>query len=307
MSEGGRLLRLILHGDVAGDRELREAITDVRGRGHRIEVRVTWERGDAERLAREAVEDGVETVIAGGGDGTLNEVISGLVDGDGDTRPAVGVLPLGTANDFADACGIPVDDAMGALDVVLRQPARPIDIAHMNGRPFVNMATGGFGSEVTAETPPELKRAVGSLSYLLTGFRRFNEFSARRGSARGPGFEWEGEFLVLAVGNGRQAGGGIALCPEALIDDGMLDIVILPATPESARLDTLLALLKAGMAGLEAEVVRRRLPWLEVSTPGSLHVNLDGEPADGDSFRFEIEPAALRMHLPRSELLARPA
>lgn len=303
MTEGGRRLRLILHGDVAGDRGLREAIAELRERGHEIEVRVTWERGDAERMAQEAVMDGVETVVAGGGDGTLNEVVAGLVDAEGDSRPAAGVLPLGTANDFATACGIPIDDVTAALEVVIQEQARPVDIAFMNGRPFINMATGGFGSEVTAETSPELKRAVGSLSYLLTGFRRFNEFSARQGSARGTEFEWEGEFLVLAVGNGRQAGGGIVLCPDALVDDGMLEVVILPAGPEGARLDALLALLKDGVAALEERVVRRRLPWLEVSTPEGLHVNLDGEPVEGDSFRFEIEPAALRFHLPRSELL----
>lgn len=300
--EAGRSLRLILHGNVAGDSSIRDAVTALRERGHEIEVRVTWEPGDAERLAREAVEDGVEAVVAGGGDGTLNEVVAGLLDREGDT-PTVGVLPLGTANDFAGACGIPLDDVRAALDLVIREPPRPLDVALMNGHPFVNMATGGFGSEVTAETAPELKRALGSLSYLLTGLRRFTDFTARRGSVRGPDFEWEGEFLVLAVGNGRQAGGGIVLCPDARLDDGMLEVFILPATPKGTRLDTLLALLKDGTAALEAPTIRRRLKWLQVETPERLHINLDGEPTEGESFRFEIEPGALRFHLPSSKLI----
>ena len=111
----GRHLRLILHGKAAGVPEIRQAVEAVRNRGHRLDVRVTWEAGDSIRYAKEAAADGVETVVAGGGDGTLNEVAAGVVDGSGPPSCCLGLLPLGTANDFAKACGIPVDNPEAAL------------------------------------------------------------------------------------------------------------------------------------------------------------------------------------------------
>src|SRR5262249_60663371 len=99
-------LRLVLHGKQAQNPAVRAAVVAERAAGHRIEVRVTWEGGDGARLAEEASRMGVERVAAGGGDGTINEVVTGLlaargVDGRG---AALAVVPLGTANDFAHAC-----------------------------------------------------------------------------------------------------------------------------------------------------------------------------------------------------------
>ena len=83
---------------------------------------------------------------------------------------------------------------------------------------------------------PELKRRLGGLAYVLTGVSRFKELSANRGRFRAEGFSWEGPFVAVAIGNGRQAGGGVPLCPDALIDDGLLDLMILPELDHAARL-----------------------------------------------------------------------
>lgn len=98
---------LILNGKSAGDETLRTAIALLRDEGMDIQVRVTWEKGDAGRYVKEAQQLGVDTVIAGGGDGTINEVATALVNCTGDNIPALGILPLGTANDFATSAGIP--------------------------------------------------------------------------------------------------------------------------------------------------------------------------------------------------------
>lgn len=100
-------VRLILNGKVAGNDALRAALARQRAAGHRIEVRVTWEKGDARRFVSEAGE--VDLVVAAGGDGTLNEVLHGLMNLSAVTRPILGIVPLGTANDFATGCGIPGD------------------------------------------------------------------------------------------------------------------------------------------------------------------------------------------------------
>jgi diacylglycerol kinase family enzyme len=99
----------------------------------------------------------------------------------------------------------------------------------VDGRMFVNLVSGGFGSRVTVETDPKLKERLGGLAYAITGIAHFAELSDNHGRFHAEGFSWEGRFLAMAIGNGRQAGGGIQLCPNALIDDGLLDLTILPA------------------------------------------------------------------------------
>ncbi|MNP23448.1 putative lipid kinase YegS [compost metagenome] len=119
----------------------------------------------------------------------------------------------------------------------------------------------------------------------------------------GPDFHWRGDLLALGIGNGRQAGGGHVLCPQAQVDDGLLDISILPAPQEVVG--TLRSLLSDGL-GLENMFVRARLPWVEIKSAQGLDINLDGEPLQSDSLRFEVLAGALRVHLPAdSPLLSR--
>ncbi|WP_432719795.1 lipid kinase YegS [Jeongeupia wiesaeckerbachi] len=284
-------LMLILNGKAAGNADVRVAVGAVRDAGHAVLVRLTWEYGDVARFVDEALVAGVETVIAGGGDGTVNELVNALLAVAPAQRPALAVLPLGTANDFARGCGLP-DDLGQALQLALRPPT-PIDAVRVNERAFVNMATGGFGTQITVETPAEQKALLGGLAYLLTGLTRFGSIRADRGRLQGPGFEWEGEFLVLGIGNGCQSGGGHRLCPDARLDNGMLDVRLITGS------DLLPALLGQLIDGESDEhVLTARLPWLEVSTPHEINLNLDGEPMAGTHFRIEVLPAALRCHLP---------
>jgi lipid kinase YegS len=162
------------------------------------------------------------------------------------------------------------------------------------------MATGGFGSQVTANTSEELKKILGGAAYLFTGLSRFSELHAAYGELQGPDFHWAGELLALGIGNGRQAGGGHMLCPQALADDGLLDISILPAPQEVVG--TLKDLLTDGF-GIDNMFVRARLPWVEIKVSEGLYINLDGEPLEGDSLRFSARPAALRVHLPEGSPL----
>ena len=293
---------LILHGKQALNDEVREAVKQQRELGWELAVRVTWEPGDAQRLVQDALSAGYRTLVAGGGDGTLREVAETMLEIGADATLAL--MPLGSANDFAKAAGISLDpfESLALLD----EPAQAVDIGMMNGRPFVNMATGGFGSRVTASTPEELKRFLGGGAYLLTGLTRFAEIDAARGRFSGPDFEWEGEFLALGIGNGRQAGGGQLLCPQASVDDGLLDVCIVPAPADAVG--TLGTLLSGGLLGVEAVSVSARVPWLEVEAPTKIDINLDGEPFRSAHLRFEVRAGALRMHLPPdSPLLLRNA
>lgn len=299
--EASRHLRLILNGKIADEPEVRQAVGKIRDEGHRIEVRVTWERGDAVRMARQAVADGVETVVAGGGDGTLHEVVEGLLQGEDELEPeqrstcSLGLVPLGTANDFAQTADLPLDPLEALRVVVTREPC-PIDVGRVGDRCFINVATGGLGAEITSETSEGMKSALGRLAYLLTGLSRFGDLQPAQARLRAPDFEWDGSFLALAVGNGRQAGGGLEMFPNARLDDGALQVLVVPELPPQQRVGTLTAFLRQGREAVEEDVVTLETPWLEVEVPGGLHLNLDGEPIEGTSFRFEADPGRLRFH-----------
>lgn len=294
MSE--RKAMLILHGKQALNEEVRAAVERKREEGWELAVRLTWEAGDAQRLVDEALAVGYTRLIAGGGDGTLRDIAEAMAAQANDA--SLVLLPLGTANDFARAAGVSLlpHEALNLLDV----PARTIDLGEVGGQVFLNMATGGFGSQVTANTSEDLKKILGGAAYLFTGLSRFNELHAAYGELQGPDFHWRGELLALGIGNGRQAGGGHLLCPEAMADDGLLDVSILPAPQE--LVGTLKDLLAGGW-GIDNLFVRTRLPWVEIKVSEGLDINLDGEPLQGENLRFRALPGALRVHLPEDSPL----
>lgn len=159
---------LIINGKSSGNEEVRAAVNLLRHEGQTLHVRVTWELGDAARYVKEASQLRVETVIAGGGDGTINEVAAALAQLPAEFRPILGILPLGTANDFATACSIPLQPDL-ALQLAIKGRAVPIDLAKVNDeRYFINMATGGFGTRITTETPEKLKAALGAFPISFT-------------------------------------------------------------------------------------------------------------------------------------------
>lgn len=297
MTGNKRWLRLVVNGKCASDDRLRDAVAGAREEGHRVEVRVTWESGDADRYAREAADDGVETVVAGGGDGTINEIVCALAGLD--SRPALGIVPLGTANDFATSAEIPLDPSR-SLGLVLDEEPVEMDFARAGDRAFLNVATGGFGTRITSETSDELKRILGGAAYFVTGLTLLGELAPDEATLRGPDLSWSGAFSVLAIGNGRQAGGGQVLCPDALADDGLLDVRLFPSIPKEERREALQEILSEGLEALEARIVEARVPWLEVDSREAIQLNLDGEPVTSSHFRIEVVPRGLRVHLPKS-------
>ena len=295
--------RLILNGKSAGDDDLREAVGALREAGITLDVRVTWEDGDAERYVAEAIADGVDTVIAAGGDGTLSEVATTLAhrDATADALPSLGLVPLGTANDFATAAGIP-DGPLAALQLVREVAAAPLDLLRIDADDGIhwcaNLASGGFGTEVTVETDEGLKKMLGGLAYLITGIARLGRIDPLQARLRGPDFAWEGDLIALGIGNGRQAGGGQALCPDALVDDGQLDLTIVPDLSGDVAA-TVGTLIKEGKhAALDRVATRVRLPWVELASDEPLTLNLDGEPVASRRFRVDCVAGRVRMHLP---------
>jgi lipid kinase YegS len=284
---------LILNGKAAGNDALRTAVARQRAAGHRIDVRVTWEKGDAQRFVAEA--GGVDLLIAAGGDGTLNEVIHGLMGLPVNARPVLGVVPLGTANDFASGCSIPLDP-QEAVAFCMEGDGVPIDVGKANEHWFLNAASVGFGAEITATTPPELKRLLGPAAYTVMGAIVAMNPHQYQGRLILPDREITGSGPVAIVGNGRQTGGGMQVTPRAQIDDGLLDVLAVRHIPPMALLTAARELQELSPDG--EYISYWQTPWAEVYPEEPIPVNLDGEPVQFSSVRYEAVPRAIRLIVP---------
>jgi lipid kinase YegS len=289
-----RTLDLIVHGTRADAPGLREAVADVRAAGHELRVHVTWERGDAERLTAESARRGTDAVIAVGGDGTVNEVTNGLAG----SEVPLGIVPLGTANDFARQAAIPADPR-AALDLVLTTSPERIDLGELDGRAFVNVSTAGFGAQLTADTDAGSKERLGPLAYAITGIKRLvGESPVRHARFSGPDFSVELDYLVFAVGNARATGAGVEIAPLASLRDGLLDLCVVGPVGRTGFAPLFLDV-KRG-EHLEREGVHYvQTPWVRVESEEPVPVNVDGEPGERRVLEYRVRPGALRVHLGR--------
>lgn len=308
-SDMAELRVVIVNGKVAEEAAVATAVDRLRADGVPTDVRITGGAGEARKFAAAAAEAGAAAVIVCGGDGTINEVVSGLVparadtdDADAGTEPAfggaLGVVPTGTANDFAACAGIPVGDPVAAAMALEQYEPALLDVGRVEGGAdalFLNVATAGFGAEVSAEASEELKDVLGRVSYLVAGLASAGELRPREATITAPDFERRIAFYLLAIGNARCAGGGMPVCPDANPADGLFDVTIVPEGTVGA---TLGEIVRSGLEGVGEAGLRFRAPWVEVRSNEPLQVNLDGEPASGTRFRFDVLRRALRVLLP---------
>jgi diacylglycerol kinase (ATP) len=279
----------------------------LRARFGHVDIALTAAPGDAERAGRRAARDG-GLVVVGGGDGTLNEVLNGLRRGDGFERVRVGLLPLGTGNDFASTLGIP-DDLDAALDVLAAGDERLVDVGCVNDRVFVNVSAGGFVAEVSDAVTPGLKTVAGRLAYLLGGAQVLltwdpvaTEFSsdgpvevvAPGGPLGANGFlKGPRDTQLFAVCNSRLIGGGRPIAPHAVVDDGWLDLCVVDAMPVPEFI-ALLGQVAAGEHLADPRVGYARVRTLKIDFDRTLKVNVDGQVFEASSCSYGILPRTAR-------------
>ena len=292
---------LILNGKKAGIPEIRTAVYSLRDQGYDISVKVTWESADMQRLIEESIQAGIDRVIIGGGDGSLNEAVTALMNLAGlYTLPEVAVLPLGTANDFATACGI-ANTISESLRFAVTGNASLMDLIAANDRHFINVAAAGFGAQVTAETPVELKDFLGGGAYTLTGLAKAIGFKPYEGTITTEKGQFSGNIVVGAICNGRQAGGGQVLAPKAKINDGLMDVTLLKGFKP---VDIAQVIEEIQSQNTEGDFCFHfQAQWLEIDFPLALPLNLDGEPYRCEKVRFEIKPNAIKFVLPEDSPL----
>jgi diacylglycerol kinase (ATP) len=255
-----------------------------------VVIKETSGPGDAEAQAERAVEQGYNTIVAAGGDGTVNEVVNGI----GDSPVQLGILPMGTVNVFALELGIPFNIA-AAWKVIRGRKTRAIDLASANGHYFVQMAGVGLDAQVVERNSRQIKRVLGPLSYLLTATQVAAEKPPRlRVSSEGRPTV-EGSFVL--VGNGRYYGGPFALFSEADMQDGLLDVFVFRHMNYVALMRYFRGALFGSLSKF-SDVDYFKARHLLVEANRRVPLEADGELAGHSPVEFSIRRRKLRVLVP---------
>jgi len=258
---------------------------------HGCALFMTSRSGEAEAMARHAAEKGFKKIAAAGGDGTINEVVNGLVG----SNAALGLLPLGTVNVFAMELGLPANNLEFCWDVIQGDNVRFVDLPSANGKYFVQLAGVGLDAQVVKETSLAFKRSLGPLSYLI---------SAAQIAARKPPrllIESENapvdEASFVLVGNGRRYGGPFPFFKHAVLDDGLFDVV---AFKRLGYLEIIKYLqdvvFSSDIRVPEVEYFQTR--HLRITSDQDVPVELDGELVGTCPVDFRIREKGLRVLAP---------
>lgn len=261
--------------------------------GLAFEAVPTAKPGEATTIARQATEAGVPCVVAVGGDGTVHEVVEGLLG----SPAALGVLPTGSGNDFCKAIEIPLDLSQ-AIDVLTRRSTRRVDVATFGEHVMANGLGIGLDGAVSHRYR-RMKRLRGELGYLWGAVYEALRFRAFPVEIHAPDEHYAGPVLFCGVSNGPYHGGDFRLAPQARPDDGRLDVHIVRDMARLRRLAEIPKVRKGEHLGLP-EFTLFQAPWVEIAVEARAPAHVDGEPfwLEPGRHRIEILPRALEVIAP---------
>ncbi len=263
--------------------------------GVSFEIFRTEAPGHATELARRALAEGFSVVAAAGGDGTVNEVAQALVG----TGVALGVLPIGSGNDFIKGMGIP-KALPQALEVLRRGEVKRVDVGTvevegLGGRYFFNCFGAGIDGQIALDYK-RMRYLRGELGYLWAAVLEVFRFRGVRARVEAEGFSYEGRVALLPLQNGPFAGGGFHVAPGAAPDDGFLDLVVVDDRSIPRRFP-LLKRFRDGTYFRLPGIRRLRVKWVQIELERALPAHLDGEvlPQAVARLRVEVVPGALKV------------
>ncbi len=288
----------IIYNPAAGSVKDRETIGEKLQRLPGAQIYFTEKEGDATRFAEDAIQQGQDLVVAAGGDGTLNEVINGIARFA--DRIQIGLVPLGTGNDFARTLALP-DSIEDCIQILRIGKTRAIDLVRVTSdqvRYFVNVSAGGFSGTVNEKLTPEIKKTWGPLAYLRSAAAALPELRSYRTTVvLDDDPPLEADLYNAIIANGRFVAGGTEVAPEAAADDGLLDLILVLQKPMSEIALVIAQMLAGKHLGSDAIVFRRAKKILVSSNPG-MWFNVDGELVGNEPALFEALPRALRFVVP---------
>lgn len=254
-------------------KNIAEVLIRLEKAGYEASCHATTCEGDATEAAKIAVERRYDLVIAAGGDGTINEVVNGIAEQE--YRPMVGIIPVGTTNDFARALHIP-RDIEAAVEIIVKGETIPVDVGRIDEKYFINIAGGGRLTELTYEVPSKLKTMIGQLAYYLKGVEMLPSLRASRVSIEYDGKLFEGEVMMFLIGLTNSVGGFEKLAPNSSINDGMFSLLILKKSnlADFIRIATLAV---RGEHIHDPSVIYTQANRIKVYSDETVQLNLDGE------------------------------
>ncbi len=261
------------------------------------EIRVSESPGDGERIAKAAVEEGYTTIIAAGGDGTINEVVNGIAGMNSlkNPKPILGILPVGTMNVFALELGIPLNSLEKAWAVIERGMVRQLDLPKARDRYFVQLGGAGLDAEVVRRTTRESKKALGPLSYLVSLAQVAGERPPPITITSDQGENYTGSFVLF--GNGRFYGGPFRMFRQSSQTDGLLDVLVF----KNQSLWDLFRYMQAILMGQHPnlnDVEYFQASALTLSSEEPVPYELDGEMMGYLPLRVTLEQGALSVLTP---------
>lgn len=254
-------------------RELPYVLEQLEKAGYETSAHATTGEGDASKAAKLAADRGHDLVVIAGGDGTINEVITGIAEAE--NKPTIGIIPAGTTNDFARALLIP-KDIKEAVNIILQQKEQALDIGRVNGKYFVNIAGGGDLTELTYDVPTKMKAAIGQLAYYIKGIEMLPSIRPSDVTIEYDDQVFSGEIMLFLVANTNSVGGFEKLAPDALLDDGYFDLLILKKT----NLAEFLRVATAGLRGNHLDndnIIYAQARRIKVTPKEKMLLNIDGE------------------------------
>ena len=259
------------------------------------ELHLTRRAGDAEIFARKAILAGCNYLIAAGGDGTLNEVVNGIARARGARKICVGLLPLGTGNDFARSLGLP-ETREDNIDILRAGKTTQIDLVRVKSnriRYFVNVSAGGFSGVVDEKVTPAIKRTWGPLAYVRGAASALSQLQAYRTTIVFDDKERLSlDLYNVVVANGRFVAGGLPIAPDADPSDGLLDIILIPSQP-AAEFALLAAQILLGKHVSNEAVIFQRATKMKINSRPAMSFNVDGELVGNEPAVFQVVPHAL--------------
>jgi len=260
---------------------------------HGCPIRITSHAGEAEALARRAVEEGFGRIVAAGGDGTVNHVANGIAG----SNAALGILPMGTVNVFAMELGLPSDNLALCWTLIESGNMRLVDLPSANRKHFVQLGGIGLDAQAVKETSLAFKRSLGPLSYLISAAHIAARQAPRLFIESENASVREGSFVL--VGNGRLYGGPFPFFKQAIIDDGLLDVVVFRRLGYLEIIKYLHdVVFSSDIRVPEIEYFQTR--HLRVSSEQDVPLELDGELAGKCPVEFQMHERALRVLAPPS-------
>lgn len=242
--------------------------------GYETSCHATTGAGDATEATIEAVKRQFDIIIAVGGDGTLNEVVAGVSQCE--NRPKIGLIPMGTTNDFARAVHIPrkIDEA---LDIIIAGETIPVDVGILNNeRYFINIAAGGRMTELTYEVPSKMKTILGQLAYYLKGIEMIPSIKATHMKIEMDDQVFDGNAMMFLCGLTNSVGGFEKIAPDASINDGFFTVMILKEC-NIADFVRIASLALRGEHLNDERVIYQKASRVKVTSEEEVHLNLDGE------------------------------